>query len=138
MSTSTTEIHVGDVMLPIDELPIVSPRTLLKEAIEAMTERGLGVACIVGDGGRLVGIFTDGDMRRMLLRFQKPLAALFADDVIAHAVLRPVTTRADASLREAVETMEERGVWDLPVVDEKGVLTGLLHLHPAVRALLGA
>ncbi len=72
----------------------------------------------------------------MLLRDQRPFSALFADDVINHVVREPATTTADNGLGAAIKLMEEKGIWDLPVVDSKGCLTGLLHLHPAIKALL--
>lgn len=47
------------------------------------------------------------------------------------------TTRPDVSLAQAIEVMEEKEIWDLPVVREDGVLVGLLHLHPAIKAVMG-
>ena len=137
MSTSKTSITVGDVMLARERIPVVAERAMLKDTLEAMTRCKLGIACVVDGGGRLSGIFTDGDIRRMLLKDQKPFAALFADDAIAHATRRPVTTTPDAPLVAAVRVMEEKQIWDLPVVRGDQVLVGLLHLHPAVKALLG-
>jgi arabinose-5-phosphate isomerase len=121
----------------VDRIPVVSERTLLKPALEAMTRFRLGIVHIVDGEGRLIGIFTDGDIRRMLLKDQKPFAALFVDDAIKHANRRPTTARPDQKLVDAVRTMEEKGIWDLPVVDAGGRLSGLLHLHPAVKRLLG-
>lgn len=83
-----------------------------------------------------MGILTDGDIRRKLLKVQNPLSALFIDDCIEHAILNPVVSSPETSLKEAIIVMEEHQVWDLPVVDENGILIGLLHLHPAVKALL--
>jgi arabinose-5-phosphate isomerase len=73
----------------------------------------------------------------MLLKDQKPFPALFADDAIRHAVRNPTTTRPGAALAEAIRLMESHEIWDLPVVEEDGRLVGLLHLHPAIKALLG-
>ena len=137
MSTSTTELTVGGVMLPTDRMPVVDGRRLFKEVLEEMTRFRLGIACIVDGDCRLIGVFTDGDIRRMLLRDQKPFPALFADDAIQHAVREPATVTPDAALADAVRLMEEKGIWDLPVVDTDRRLVGLLHLHPAIKALLG-
>ena len=137
MSTSTTDLKVGDVLLGLDRIPVMSARSLLKEALEEMTRRRLGIATIVDDAGRLVGIFTDGDIRRMLLKDQKPLSALFVDDAIRHANRKPTSVRPDLPLVEAVRMMEAKEILDLPVVDAQGKLLGLLHLHPAVKRLLG-
>jgi arabinose-5-phosphate isomerase len=131
-----TELKVGDVMLPPDRVPVVDERRMFKEVLEEMTRFRLGIASIVDAGGTLLGVFTDGDIRRMLLRDQKPFAALFADDAIQHAVRNPTTTHPDARLADAVRLMEQREIWDLPVVDGAGKLVGLLHLHPSVKRLL--
>lgn len=130
-------LRVRDVMLSLDRFPVIDDRVILKEALEAMGRFRLGVACVVGEAGRLVGIITDGDLRRTLLNVQKPLAALFVDDAVTHAILSPTTIRPDDTLSAAVDVMGLKQVWDLPVVDASGVLVGLLHLHPAVKALLG-
>lgn len=136
VSISTTELTVRDVMLTPDRIPVVRPHTLLKKALEEMTRFRLGIASIVEDDDFLAGIFTDGDIRRMLLKDQKPFSALFADDVIRHATRQPSTTLPEVPLTNAVRIMEDHAIWDLPVVDGDGKLAGLLHLHPAVKALL--
>ena len=123
-------------MLPMDKIPVVSPRTMLKEALEIMGQFRLGIVCITSSSGKLEGIFTDGDVRRMLLKQQKPFAALFSDDVIVHAIKNCTTVTPETLLVKAVEIMGKKQIWDLPVVDESGLLRGLLHLHPAVEMLL--
>lgn len=137
MSISTTDLKVSDVLLNPNEIPVVGPKKLLKEALADMSRHKLGIVCITDDAGRLLGIFTDGDLRRMLLTDQKPLAALFADDVLDHAVKSPLTASPDDSLEMAIRLMDEKRVWDLPVTDGEGLLTGLLHLHPAIKTMMG-
>lgn len=137
MSISTTDLKVSDVLLKPNEIPVAGPKTLLKEALADMSRHKLGVVCITDDTGRLLGIFTDGDLRRMLLTDQKPLAALFADDVIDHAVKTPITASPDDSLETAIRLMDEKRVWDLPVTDGQDLFKGLLHLHPAIKTMMG-
>jgi len=137
MSTlQNSDLKVADVMLPLDRFPVVAPNVILKQAMEEMGKRRLGIVCIVDAQGVLNGVFTDGDIRRKLLSVQKPFSAFFVDDVIDHAVVSPLTVYGGASLLEAVNLMEEREVWDLPVIDEDNKLIGLLHLHPVVQTLL--
>jgi arabinose-5-phosphate isomerase len=95
----------------------------------------MGIACIVGSNQELLGIITDGDIRRKLLAVQKPLAAFFIDDTINQAIKGPVTASSGMSLIGAVNLMEDKQIWDLPVVDN-GKLVGLLHLHSAIKVLL--
>jgi arabinose-5-phosphate isomerase len=136
MSTSRADMRVGDILLPLDRIPLVKPTTLLKTTLETMARFRLGIAAIVDDADILLGIFTDGDIRRMLLRDQKPFPALFADDIIRHATRNPTVIGPDENLARAIEVMEEKEIWDLPVVDKDGHLQGLLHLHPAIKAVL--
>lgn len=127
--------NVGDVMLNVGSFPVVTESTILKEALVKMDDFRLGIACIIGRNNKLLGIITDGDIRRKLLSVQKPLAAFFIDDVINQSIKSPTTVTSDMSLVDAVDLMEEKQVWDLPIVDNNK-LVGLLHLHSAIKTLL--
>jgi CBS domain-containing protein len=129
---------VNEVMMGLDRVPVIREAVILKEALEEMGRTRLGIACIVNGDNKLLGILTDGDIRRKLLKVQKPFSAFFVDDALDHAILSPMTTKPGDTLVHAVDVMEQKQIWDLPVVDDKGLLVGLLHLHPAVQALLGA
>ena len=135
MSTQINNVTITTVMIPIGAFPVVTEQTILKEALEEMDNFRLGVACVVNNKGHLIGILTDGDIRRKLLSVQKPLSAFFIDDAIEHAILNPIVISPSNSLYEAVVLMDKKRVWDLPVVDNNK-LVGLLHLHPVVEALL--
>ena len=138
MSTRKNEtMRVDQVMLLPDRFPVMDEREMLKEALEAMGQSRLGIACIVDSDRKLLGIITDGDIRRKLLKVQKPFSAFFVDDALDHAILAPTTTHPDDTLVHAISLMGKKQIWDLPVVDDQGVLVGLLHLHPAIQALLG-
>jgi len=128
-------VTVGDVMLGRDATPQTNGTTMLKEALELMDQHRLGIVCITSADGALDGIITDGDIRRMLNAVQKPIAALMSDDVINHAVRAPLTVTSATTLTAAITIMGNKKVWDLPVVDDDK-LSGLLHLHPAIEALL--
>ena len=137
MSTqSDKNLTVADVMLNMDACPVADERTILKEVLEAMDKHRLGVVCIVDQDMHLAGILTEGDVRRKLLRVQKPLAALLADDVATHAVKSPISITADVQLMDALDLMGENKIWDLPVVDVDMKVVGLLHLHQAIRGVL--
>lgn len=127
---------VSQVALGLDQFPVLAPTDMLKKALEAMTKKRLGIVCIVDKDGMLKGVFTDGDIRRHLLSVQRPFAAFFSDDVIDHAARTPRVIAPDTSLRAALDLMGELQVWDLPIVDQDGRLTGLLHLHPLVNAMM--
>ena len=136
MSTPKSNLFVSDVMMSLDRVPVISETVIFKEALEEMGRKRLGIACVVNPQNKLLGILTDGDVRRMLLRVQKPFSAFFVDDALDHAVQSPLTIAPGDTLVHAVHLMEQKHIWDLPVVDAAGALVGLLHLHPAVKALL--
>jgi arabinose-5-phosphate isomerase len=129
---------VSGVMLPLEKFPVVREDEIVKVCLEQMCLYRLGIACIVDQSGHLLAIFTDGDLRRMLLKIQKPIASLFIDDVIEHGISNPLSVNSSDSLVSAINLMELHQVWDLPVLDSSTGLVGLLHLHPAVKALLSA
>jgi len=136
MSTQNNKkMHVSDVMLGVDRVPVVKEKTILKEALEEMGRTRLGIVCVVNDNNQLLGILTDGDIRRKLLKVQKPFSAFFVDDALDHSIRSPVVVSPGDMLRHAIELMEQKQIWDLPVI-ENDTLVGLLHLHPAVQALL--
>jgi len=132
------KILVGDVMLGLDSIPVISEPTIFKVALQEMGNKRLGIACVVNDQDNLSGIITDGDVRRKLLKVQKPFSAMLVDDAIEHAIRSPITTSPNDSLLHAITIMEDKQVWDLPVVDDNGRLVGLLHLHPAIKMILEA
>lgn len=137
MSTQNNKASlVSDVMISFDRMPTIRENVILKEALEGMGRTHLGISCIVNSDNKLLGILTDGDIRRKLLKVQKPFSAFFVDDALDHAIREPVTIKPGETLVHAVELMEQKQIWDLPVVDDKCLLVGLLHLHPAVQALL--
>ena len=123
-------------MLLPDSLPLSTNRAILKESLEEMGRSKLGIVCIVDENHKLLGILTDGDIRRSLLRVQKPLSALFVDDTLSHATCSPVVIGPKQTLSDAVDLMEKSQIWDLPVVTEEGTLAGLLHLHRAIKVLM--
>lgn len=137
MSTQNKKaMLVSHVMIGFDRMPALQENVILKEALEEMGRARLGIACIVNGDNKLLGILTDGDIRRKLLKVQKPFSAFFVDDALDHVIRSPVTIKPGDTLVHAIELMGQKQIWDLPVVDDKGLLVGLLHLHPAVQALL--
>ena len=129
-------MKVEEVMLSLGQFPVVGEKTILKEALTEMGEANLGLVCIVNENKDLLGLITDGDLRRKLLKVQKPFSAFFIDDALVHAKQDPITCKLENNLKEVVHLMGEKQIWDMPVVNDNNQLVGLLHLHPAVKKLL--
>ncbi len=124
-----------DIMLKLGDFPVVPYNMILKEALEEMNKYNLGVACLVNKKNILKGIITDGDIRRKLLRDQKPFSAFFVDDSIKHAVKKPKSSSPNKNIKETLKMMNKNEIWDLPILQNKK-LVGLVHLHPAMRKLI--
>lgn len=128
--------HIKDFILPMERFPVAPPDSSLRLAIEQMNKKKIGAVCIVDENHQLIGMLTDGDIRRIIIKKQKPFSEILGEDVINYANKKPVIVLEHTSLKEAVNIMEERQIWDLPVITEKKILIGLLHLHPIVKYLI--
>jgi arabinose-5-phosphate isomerase len=122
-------MHVHDLMRKGEALPRVPPDTGFIEMMHVMTDKGLGFAVIV-EQDRPVGIFTDGDLRR-LLETGADLRALKAREVM-HT--EPKRVRADALAVDAADLMEQYRITSVLVVDEAGELVGALNTNDLLRA----
>jgi arabinose-5-phosphate isomerase len=125
-------LRVRDVMHAGSEQPAIGPQTPLPEMVGAITDGGLGAVNIVDDDGGLLGIVTDGDLRRTLQRTSPDqLGNLRAEEVMTSD---PVVISPDAMAYEALQLMENRPsqIAVLPVV-ESGRCLGLVRLHDLVR-----
>lgn len=129
------KIKVKEVMFQVDEIPVVFENQYLKEALVIMTKFSFGIVCIVDNEYLLKGVMTDGDIRRMVLNDQKPLASLFLDDTIDHSNTEFKYVKENDMIADALNIIEKNKIWDIPVTDKKGVLKGLIHLHPIVKKL---
>ena len=88
--------------------------------------------CIVNQSQELLGLITEGDLRRKLLKVQKPFSAFFVDDALIHSKRDPITCLPIDNLKEVVQLMGEKQIWDLPVVENKKLI-GLVNLHTLVK-----
>jgi arabinose-5-phosphate isomerase len=123
-------VRVKDIMHHGVELPVVTVGTAFKDALLEMTRKGLGMTAVVDGQGLLVGIFTDGDLRRCLDK-GIDIAATRIDDVMNR---NPKTIPESALAAEAVHYMEEKKINGLLVTDATGRLVGALNMHDLLRA----
>ena len=129
-------MNVKNIMLSKNDFPILNQNAIFKNALDSMGNSRLGIVCLIDEKSKLVGLITDGDVRRKLLSNQKPLSAIMVDYATKHSIVNPVCCNENDSLESAVRLMGDKEVWDLPVLNETGELVGLLHLHNAVKVLL--
>jgi len=122
--------RMRDVMRTGDAIPTVSPEASVAEAIREITRGTIGMTVVISPERRVVGVFTDGDLRRAVLK-NLDLHNLTVNDVMTR---NPRVTGPDKLAAEAVEMMEKYKINQIPVVDEEGRLTGAINMHDLFQA----
>ena len=125
-------LTVGDLMRLGDRVPLAALTICLRDAIMIMSRGGLGAVFVADAEQQLVGILTDGDLRRIFQANPNPL-----DSKLDHLMIRsPQTIRAEELAAQALQIMERQSITVLPVVDGQGRVVGALHLHDLLQAQL--
>ncbi len=123
-------LHVEDVMRTGEQLPIVAPEATLRDGLLEISRKGLGMTAIVDQHQRLLGIYTDGDLRRTLDQPTDLRSTLMRDVMTTD----PKTIRARVLAAEAVQLIETLRITQLLVVDDQQRLVGALNVHDLLRA----
>jgi arabinose-5-phosphate isomerase len=128
-------MRVGLIMHTGDQIPAVSPSTAMPEVIYEMSRKGLGMTCVVDAERHLLGLITDGDLRRHM-GTTPAMLTLTAQDLMTR---QPRTVSADLLAIEALRVMEDgpRKITSVVVVDAAGVVEGVVHIHDLLRTDLG-
>ena len=123
-------LHVDDLMHSRDHMPMVKPDCLLDEALVEITCKSLGMTTVVADSGHLLGVFTDGDLRRTLDKgydiHQTPIKEVMAKNSI--------TISPKLLAIEALKVMHENKITSLVAVDDEHYPLGIIHMHDLLRA----
>jgi arabinose-5-phosphate isomerase len=122
--------HVSDVMRKDTQVPSVLPTASFSELMQEMSHKGLGASAIVNEQQEVLGIFTDGDLRRLVEK-GLDLRSLVAQDVM-HA--KPRTVNQNALAVEAAELMEQYKITSVLVINDAGQLSGALNTNDLMRA----
>ena len=122
-------LRVNDVMRSGDRIPAVTADVTLKDALLEMTDKGLGMTAIVDANQHILGIYTDGDLRRTLDTGADVRSTIIRD--VMHADC--ITTSASVLAAEALHVLEENKITSLLVADDNGTLVGALNIHDLFR-----
>jgi len=123
-------MHVRDLMRSGDALPLVAPTASMSQMLREMSAKGLGFTAVADAEGQVLGIFTDGDLRRLIER-GVDLLPLTAQEVMHRS---PRLVREDALAVDAAGLMEQHRITSVIVVDEVGRITGALNSNDLMRA----
>jgi arabinose-5-phosphate isomerase len=123
-------LRVADVMHTGDEVPAVGAGVSVSDGLVEMSQKGLGMTAIVDDDNRILGVFTDGDLRRTLD------GEINVNKTTMESVMHSgcITINPDTMAAEAVHVLEENKIMALLVADEEGRLVGALNIHDLFRA----
>ena len=122
--------HVRDIMHSDKRIPVVNQAATLAEAVLEISRKGLGMTAIVDDAGHILGIYTDGDLRRTLEK-----RVDFSTTLISTVMSRnPHSIMPDALAVEAVQIMEQHNISQMLVIDSSNKLVGALNMHDLLRA----
>ncbi len=124
-------LHIRDVMHSGDEIPAVPASASLADVLVEMSRKRLGMAAVVDDAGKLLGLYTDGDLRRTLA---DPGIDLRNTNIVDVMTPTPVTIGTHALAIEAARLMETRKINALLVLDEENRVVGALNIHDLLRA----
>ncbi|MDN7129409.1 KpsF/GutQ family sugar-phosphate isomerase [Pseudidiomarina terrestris] len=123
-------LHIHDVMHSAERMPLVAESASLSDALLEMSRKGLGMTGVTDTQGKLIGVFTDGDLRRILDQKVDVHQARIADVMTA----KPITIRADVLAAEGLKLMEDRKINGLFAVDSNGQPLGALNMHDLLKA----
>ncbi len=118
-------MRVESLMHAGAEVPTVRPDTPMPDVIHEISSKRFGMTCVVDETRRLIGIVTDGDLRRHMVAGSNLLDRRAADVMTG----RPVTIKRQILAVEALRFLEERKITSLVIVDDRGVVEGVIHLH---------
>ncbi|WP_102156640.1 KpsF/GutQ family sugar-phosphate isomerase [Coxiella endosymbiont of Rhipicephalus microplus] len=123
-------LHIDDLMHTKNHMPIVKPDYMLDEVLVEITKKSLGMTAVIEDNGHLVGVFTDGDLRRTLDKgydiHRTPIKEVMSKNGI--------TIRPNLLAAEALKIMHENKITSLLVTDEECYLLGVIHMHDLLHA----
>lgn len=126
-------LTVKDLMHTGNEIPKVFPDTVLRDAVVQMSRGGFGALVVCSGSEELLGVFTDGDLRRY---FETGSNCNLDISICSVMTREPLRTRPEKLAMEALKGMEDKSITSLPVVDEENKVCGFLHLHDILRARL--
>ncbi|MBI4778366.1 KpsF/GutQ family sugar-phosphate isomerase [Candidatus Desantisbacteria bacterium] len=123
-------LTVKDIMHTGDQIPMVMPEALMKHALFEITSKKLGITLVVNDRQQLLGIITDGDLRRLIEK-QQNIWDIEAKDVMAK---NSKTIKSSELAATALAIMQQYSITSLAVIDEQNHVQGVIHLHDLLKA----
>lgn len=126
-------LEVEQIMHKGDANPVIHKNKTFKEALLEITSKGLGAISVVDDNGVIIGIITDGDIRRLFMRADEDLSKIFSWTVGQVMKPNPVVVHPYTLCTDALRLMEQKAITVLPVINDRRQPIGMVHLHDLVK-----
>ena len=123
-------LRLNDIMHVGERLPLVSKNALIKDALVEMSLKGLGMTGIIDDNNKLLGLFTDGDLRRIL----DAKVDIHQDLITSVMTTSPTTANSDMLAAQALKIMEDKKINGLIIVDEHNIPVGAMNMHDLLKS----
>jgi len=127
-------LKVGDLMRCGDEVPTINDSTTLGDAVGKISEKNMGCVLVESDAGQLVGILTDGDVRRTFAMTADSNQNPLGESVSLYMTESPSSIEASELAAVALNMMESKQITALPVVNDDQAITGIIHMHDLIRS----
>ncbi len=123
-------LRLSDIMHQDERLPVVNEKALIKDALVEMSLKGLGMTAVINDEDKLVGLFTDGDLRRILdLKID-----IHQDNIATVMTTSPTVAQADMLAAQALNIMEDKKINGLIIVNENQQAIGAMNMHDLLKS----
>ena len=127
-------IKLEKIILKKGTYPVLNKNCLVKEAIDVMNKYKLGSVCVIDNNEKFKGIITDGDIRRKLVNYQKPFPEFMNTEINNFYSKKTITTKKkNLNVKNLIKKMNSKKIWDLPVVNSKNKLLGVIHLQNLLK-----
>lgn len=123
-------LRLADIMHSNERLPVVAEDASIKDALLEMSAKGLGMTAVVSEDGRLNGLFTDGDLRRIL----DAEVNIHSGNISQVMTKQPIVATADMLAAQALKMMEDKSINGLIIVDEQQIPVGAMNMHDILKA----
>jgi len=123
-------LRLSDIMHKDERLPVVGNKAFIKDALVEMSLKGLGMTAVTDEQGKLAGVFTDGDLRRIL----DDKIDIHQDNIASVMTISPTTAHGDMLAAEALKIMEDKKINGLIIIDDNNVPIGAMNMHDLLKS----
>lgn len=127
---------IKDILISTENFAVVDKNSTIKDAIDEIGNSSLGICCLIDKNYKLLGLFTDGDLRRYIYSSQKPMPEIYTENISSIIKKNPITAKINSNPNLVLKKMIKYSIWDVPITNNYGKLLGIIHMHDLAKVLL--